>query len=337
MNNEERKTFWDMLCSFDGSNPKEEAEKLTATIKYPKYLYRYRPVNTNNLEALRTNRLYFSTADYYDDPFDTYLHIDIDRVEKELQESFTDPKVLEQMAARSHALASKYPGFFPEKFIQVFSDPQSIQNMFWGGLGANFLNHLLTLRNKVREDTWSVCFSENGFNETLWLKYADQYKGFSVIYDMENADNFLCGTKDTCKDCCFRESFPRLYPLYYSDMPYDATSFAKTVLLHTAIKESNMPALSEIITNIDPAFWEREKTTLIKKECHRYDEEWRMITWGDLKPPISMRWIPHGIVLGLRTGKNERELIISLAKQAGIKHLYQSFINRQNQLDAREI
>lgn len=336
MNAEERKIFWDTLCSFDGNTPGEEAEKLRATIKYPKYLYRYRPMNTNNLEALRTNRLYFSTANYYDDPFDTFLHIDIDRVENELQESFTNPKILEQIAARSRAFASRCPDFFPEEFVRAI-DPQNIQNMFFGGLGTSFLDHLLTLRNKVREDTWSVCFSENGFNETLWLKYADQYRGFSVIYDMEKADSLLCGTKDKCENCRFRESLPPLYPIHYSDTPYDATSFAKTVLMHTTMKESNVPVLSEIMTNMGPAFWEREKTTLIKKVCHRYDEEWRMIVWGDMKSPIAIEWIPSGVVLGLRMEESGRKLVTSIAKQAGIKHVYQSFINRKNQLDVREI
>lgn len=337
MNIAERNAFWEKLCSFDGNNPKKEADILKATIKYPKYLYRYRTVNTNNLEALRTNDLYFSSANYYDDPFDTYLHIDIDRVEREILTVFSDPDTLERIATRSRAFASKYKGFFQDDFVRMFSDPQEIQKAFFSGLGENFLDYLLTLRNKVREDTWAVCFSENGINETLWLKYADQHKGFLLIYDMENDENLLCGKQQKCINCCFGNSLPALYPMQYSDTPYDATDFAKTVLLHTAMKESNMPDLPEIFAHAGSAYWERERTTLIKKECHRYDEEWRMITWGDMKPPIMIEWIPHGIVIGLRMSKSERGLVISLAKQAGIKQIYESYINRHNQLDAREI
>lgn len=337
MTNEERKAFWDMLCSFDGNNPKEEATQLISTIKYPKFLFRYRPVSVNNLEALRTNHLFFSSANYYDDPFDTFLHIDIDRVERELCAGFSDPENLKRMADRGKDLATKYEGFFPIEFVQMMTNPQGIQQLFFGGVGASFLEHLSTLRNKVREDTWSVCFSENGVNETLWLKYADQHKGFSVIYDLENADNLLCGKQEKCKNCRFREKIPALYPLYYSNKPYDATDFSKTVLLHNAMKETNAPIVQDIVSNMGPAYWEREKTTLIKKECHHYDEEWRMIVWGDIKPPLMIEWIPHGVILGLRIGKSERELVISCAKQAGIKHIYESYINRNNQLDMREI
>ena len=77
MNNEERLIFWNTLCSLLGKDIESENKQLLDTIKYPRFLYRYRPVNTRNLEALRTNKLYFSSANYYDDPFDTFLHIDL--------------------------------------------------------------------------------------------------------------------------------------------------------------------------------------------------------------------------------------------------------------------
>ena len=51
---------------------KQIAKQLIEKKKRPTYLYRYRSVSMNTLEALRTNRLYFSTANYYDDPFDTF-------------------------------------------------------------------------------------------------------------------------------------------------------------------------------------------------------------------------------------------------------------------------
>ncbi len=31
----------------------------------------------------------------------------------------------------------------------------------------------------LKNSLWTVCFSESEINETMWLKYADQYKGFS--------------------------------------------------------------------------------------------------------------------------------------------------------------
>ena len=74
--------------------------------------------------------------------------------------------------------------------------------------------------------------------------------------------------------------------------------------------------------------------TIIKKECHKYDEEWRMITGCIMKPPVMMEWIPSGIILGLRMGVAEENLVVSMAKEAGIKNIYKSIIDSKNRLNA---
>lgn len=68
MDSQEREMFWQTPCSLPGKDITTESEKLMQAIKYPDFLFRYRPVSLKNLEALRTNRLYFSSANYYDDP-----------------------------------------------------------------------------------------------------------------------------------------------------------------------------------------------------------------------------------------------------------------------------
>ena len=59
-----------------------------------------------------------------------------------------------------------------------------------------------------------------------------------------------------------------------------------------------------------------------------------MLTTCPMKPPIMVEWIPSGIILGLRMNTSEENLVISMAKEAGIKNIYKSFINSKNQLDA---
>lgn len=92
MDNQARKVFWDTLCSLDGIDVKQDAQKLMDAMQYPRYLYRFRPVSFSSLDGLQSNRLYFSSADHYDDPFDSFLHIDIPRVEKEVKEFFEAKK-----------------------------------------------------------------------------------------------------------------------------------------------------------------------------------------------------------------------------------------------------
>ena len=53
-----------------------------------------------------------------------------------------------------------------------------------------------------------------------------------------------------------------------------------------------------------------------------------------MKPPVMMEWIPSGIILGLRMGVAEENLVVSMAKEAGIKNIYKSIIDSKNRLNA---
>ena len=80
--------------------------------------------------------------------------------------------------------------------------------------------------------------------------------------------------------------------------------------------------------------WEIERCSLIKKTCHMYDEEWRIISNCQMKEPAIMEWIPDAVILGLRTSKVDENLIISMAKEAGIEKIYKSYIDEKNKLNA---
>lgn len=71
-----------------------------------------------------------------------------------------------------------------------------------------------------------------------------------------------------------------------------------------------------------------------QEKCHEYDEEWRMITGCQMGPPVMMEWIPSGIILGLRMGAEEENLVVNAAREAGIQNIYKSFIDSANCLNA---
>ena len=330
MNLQERGEFWNILCSLPGTDIKAEREQLWRAVKLPKYLFRYRSVGIKSLEALRTNKLYFSSANYYDDPFDTFLHIDIEAIKGEFLSAFQTP---ESTGAVVDGVKTLLGGILTEEQTTQLTT-ENITNALSHGLVENFLNSALALRDEVKKDTWSVCFSENGFNEVLWLKYADQHKGFVQIYDLENNENFLCGKQEKCANCGIKIYGTPLYPIHYSDIPYDATNFAKLVALHKVGELMGVTIPQQMYEGMGTGIWEQERTTLIKKECHKYDEEWRMIAGCTMKPPVMMEWIPSGIILGLRMNTAEENLVISMAKEAGVKNIYKSYIDSHNRLNA---
>lgn len=84
MNQDERKKFWDVLLTMHDVAP-DHIQQLRQAIIMPQTLCRFRTVNDNSLMQLQENKLYFSTADYYDDPFDTYFYLDYDTIERQLK------------------------------------------------------------------------------------------------------------------------------------------------------------------------------------------------------------------------------------------------------------
>lgn len=91
MDDAERKIFWKTLCSLEWIDRKKDMDLLNKAIKFPKYIYRFRAVNERTLNALRENKLYFSTSNYYDDPFDTFINIDIREIQYILDRATQTP------------------------------------------------------------------------------------------------------------------------------------------------------------------------------------------------------------------------------------------------------
>lgn len=49
------------------------------------------------------------------------------------------------------------------------------------------------VRNEVRQEVFFVCFSDLWNNDTVWIKYTDQHKGYA-IYDLNDGDKLVCAT-----------------------------------------------------------------------------------------------------------------------------------------------
>ncbi len=316
MNNKDRKIFWDTLCSLQGIDLIQEGQTLFQTLKIPKHLYRFRPVTINSLESLRTNTMYFSTADYYDDPFDSYSYIDWDYVSRQLQDAYNDTSKLQMMA----------------KSIQnTFNIPAdnmvaAIKNIPYDLWINNSTIILEEARKEIQKRQLSICFTEQCNNEVLWLKYASNHKGFALEYQI--SDDFL-SINDNAPPLRYL-----LYPIYYSDKKYDASEYAKVIAYELMAFYSNPILKCFILSNIPILNWQYERIGLIKHKCHEHDKEWRILFPQSLpsfeikrqRPKMERK--PSSVIIGIRTGTSEKNLIISLAKEAGIPRIYQLSIDR---------
>ena len=304
---------------------------MASKIRYPKFLYKYRAVN-NNLDALRSNKLFFSKASNYDDPFDTFLHIDVEKIRQEFDSNYSSPEALAALANGMKETFQNQPGI-PQEFIQQVTNIEGLKQLFTSGITNHFLSYLLNLRSKIQDEILSICLSENGINETLWLKYADMHKGFCLMYDLNDSDSFHCGKLKKCENCGVYQGGTRIYPIYYSDTPHNATNFARFVMGYYMEQQLGRPLPDFIKRELKPIPWEIERISLIKKTCHKYDEEWRIIANSKMKLPAMIEWVPARVIIGLRTSPVDKNLIISMAKEAGIKNIYQSYIDEKNKLN----
>ncbi len=321
MNSVEREEFWKVLCNIQDDKT-EYIQKLTATIRHPQYLCRFRPVNEGSLQQLQENKLYFSSADHYDDPFDTFIHVDFARI-KALYTITSD-----NLKANNPELNSIFKKFEP---IVGISAEQFINNLKAEDFDlSSFSERIQHVRTTIQKMLFSICFCEDELNETLWLKYANNYRGFALVYNIWDKNTLLCGAEDMCKGCKSMLASPYIYPVYYSEKPYDATQFALACLL----KEKHLPSqFLEVMRYA--SMWQVERISLIKKKCHEYDQEWRMIRPAMMSERTYIKMKPHKIILGLRMPEYERMLAISAAKIAGISTVEELYINDLDQLASR--
>ncbi len=329
MNNDERKIFWDNLCSLDADSSSKDISRFFDSIKYPRFICRYRPITMRSIEALQTNKMFFSSAYYYDDPFDTYLHIDWKRIESIINSiDLQSPKAFEyfQKACEQFNIRPS------EEFKCLF---ESLTHGDLLKVAISTLNE--KIRPQMQKYSYSICFSEDPLNETLWLKYASNHTGFCLVYDLADEPKYRCGKEEKCKICANNQR-ASIYPVYYSSEKYDATNYAfsQSVFSFIANDLNNEELAKRYISDI-PMSWEAEKVALIKHKCHEYDSEWRIISHNRFAENTFIKWTPSKIIIGLKTEQTEETLIVRAAMTAGIEHIYKAYISPTDDFDAYEL
>lgn len=329
MDNEGREKFWNVLRNLH-DNSETNMAMMTEASQMPETLCRFRPVSEHSLQQLQENKLFFSSADHYDDPFDTYFYIDVDQMVSAYAEMRKDLLEGNQEFADKLRRIATLIGQNPDTFISMLSD---------GSLDFTKLNgQLMEVRNSLQRRLFSICFCEDPYNETLWLKYAKNYSGFVQIYDCTCPDTFMCGKEAACQNCLSAKERPYIYPVYYTNTKYDATKYALGIWLTEKIGQQNNMALTSLYNYVRTSLvWEAERISLTKKKCHEYDQEWRMIRPAMHEQRSCVKMKPCKIIIGLRTPQYESRLIVSAAKIAGVQEIHELFINDSDELDSRPI
>ena len=306
MNLEERQEFWNTLANAKDEN---DIADVNSKIIYPQKIYRYRSMSIQTLNAIAENRVYFSSADHYDDPFDTFIGIKHEKLKKD---------VINKCTAT------------PEN---------SLQDIYVGINSA-----LKKIREMIQQNIWSICFTEKYDNENLWLKYANNHKGIALEYnstDFYTKRNLLMLNYSGKQVKDFTQNSFDLLPVVYRNEIYDATDFAMNVLVASLLKSLKMENEAKKIFMSKVNVWDKVRISIAKKLVHQYDEEWRLILNNKcpiaetIRPYIEIK--PTKIILGLKISDDDKKDFLMAAEKAGIENIEQMIIDDNDEFVAQKI
>lgn len=270
----------------------------------PNSLFRYRPFNVLNIDAFENDRLYISTANYYDDKNDSFIVVDKEKLFNDIQYAFEHFDEFIEYAF-SNDYSSVIDDNLRDFLISIVSNSskESIlksKDILKARLGE-FLktNSSEHISEKYRSYAHSICFCEEGNDQYMMEKYADGGHGFVLEYDISSFKEILSVSGNN------------LLPIAYTKYAYNATGFYKNLLLSVA---SN--GYFGMMNDIDVL--SLAKIQLIKEECYSKEHEWRLL----LLTPSSDGYIrikPKSIKLGANLSREERIELKRISKDKGLE------------------
>lgn len=124
-------------------------------------LYRYRPINPNEIDALVKGYLWFSSANDLNDPFEGCIKL------KEVEQDTTMEISLNFSISRN--------GETPKVEEKIFE----ISNLI--GQSNDYYKRVF---QSMLAQTKICCFSKSKSNKLMWSHYADKHKGMVLEYDI---------------------------------------------------------------------------------------------------------------------------------------------------------
>lgn len=265
-------------------------------------LARFRPISLNNIDALKEDRLYYSTPNNFNDPYDTLIYANY------LQ-------IIQDIYFNLEIGMDSYLDNLKDKDIQNAKFLAGYGYAVWNGskrdetLGAFFEYVYETakmLKEALRKNVKIICFAEEYLSMLMWSHYADNHKGFAIIYDrkdIENAENYTSAGELIRKK-------PILKQVTYGEKQSDLTSE-----IEDYIRAYRMENLGDVISPT-PNFSQDKLRRMIteKSPDWSYEKEWRIIPRHiSLEHESNLGYMsikPKGIILGsMCSNENQCQII----------------------------
>lgn len=313
----------------------------------PKYLFKYYSPTSENILNIKSQRLWLSHPNSFNDPFDCNIGYDSENYEKSClikflkenglveesnkEEGFTfndENRILRSRLGDYYSMYNSIENYSDAKRKILESKNKEFQDKVWKALYTKLQQIDYKIEKLKNINIRVACFSElERYDEfpnqiVMWSHYADNHKGFCVEFDLE----FL--KKDivfSLKDLDFYHESKNEYLserniaiIKAGLFPIEYTSNRINIPV-TKLNKINIDSSGNITysSNIDELFY---KTFVVKSANWNYEKEWRIIIDGRISDYFNNR-IPFPyiktIYLGCKANKELINTMISIGEEIG--------------------
>ncbi len=311
------------MASWFNGNGESMAKKLRPVTDYlhvnaPQKLYRIRRFDPNSIDALKNDRIYYSRADWFNDPYDCLLCFEPNQIRKQLEKSIFEDTIERMLALNPTILL-----FRKDEYIEMLREKKDeiIEMVF-----SNYTKAV----SMLQKSTYIICLGETIDSPIMWSHYGDNHKGFAIEYRF-HPTRFPPHPHISNDKRHFFYGWQSLLPIHYSKYRADASELA----MWFCVCELEKLLRPEEARWDEPLFLSdmllRTKLSLEKSETWAYEREWRSIMtfeWShdEVAQGIYSRKKAAAIYLGERMEKEHRDELIGIANDKGIP-AYEMYID----------
>ena len=272
------------------------------------------------INAIEEDKLYFSTALGYNDPYDTLMFIDkksfysrvSDCLEKDMDSYLID------LQKRNLILGLEGQAFVSEL------NPHRDDNK------TTFFKHIDMEIEKIKADVHNnikgICFSKCFTSILMWAHYANCHQGIALLYDKMELESAPCFDIDNKQ---LEDRFD-LENVNYKDKRVDATRYINDYIIYNRVLVPEK--MYRVKYSERPSRAVLKDIILTKDISWSYEEEMRLIPRHiSFEKEAAAHFLlikPKGIILGYKINPELREKIRQIALEKDIV-LYETWINDQ--------
>lgn len=244
----------------DGTRLERELASLNdfMRLNHPKKLYKYRAINKNSIYALLNDDIYFSRADFFNDPYDCSLYFNKNKIVKKIYNEIN----LEIIKERYSYVGSEALNFIISNYEE--NRQHFIKNVEEG------LKNISSLHQK---NMFVSCFSESVTSPLMWSHYSNNHMGFVVEYSFDESEFFP--SPYVVGDNMHWQGFRSLLPVYYSNKKVDGSALVECYAYSKTQEDIGINSLD--FSAISQDLLLATKLSLVKSKHWSYEKEWRMM------------------------------------------------------------